>query len=98
MQRACAVTNALQDESWALPNPPTLDDRLAADGSSHREFLEDVEIELLAWMNKLASDTGAPNPAAGEGWSSAVRDLERVLAAQGCTFLLFAFAVRIWLM
>lgn len=56
-----------------------------ADGTSHREFLEDVEIELLAWMYKLSADTGAANTAAAEGWPSAIRDLERTLSAQGCT-------------
>ncbi|KAI7287681.1 cysteine proteinase [Hortaea werneckii] len=71
------------DDEWALPNPDTIDDRFAADGTSHREFLEDVEIELLAWMYKLSADTGAANTAAAEGWPSAIRDLERTLSAQG---------------
>ncbi|EMD00196.1 hypothetical protein BAUCODRAFT_83917 [Baudoinia panamericana UAMH 10762] len=68
---------------WSLPDPPTIDDRIEADGNSLRELLEDVEIELVALMYKLAGDTGAINPAASEGWPSASRDVERVLAAQG---------------
>lgn len=71
---------------WALPNPPPLDDRLNADGSSQRELLEDVELELLSWSFKVASETGAINPAASEGWPAAERDIERTLAAQGCMF------------
>ena len=82
-----------QDDAWTLPNPPQLNDRLQADGSSHRELLEDVEVELLAWMYKISTETGAVNPGAVEGWPSADRDVERTLAAQGCMYhILFASA------
>lgn len=50
-------------------------------------MLEDVEIELLACMFKLSSEVGLLNPAADESWSSANRDIERTLAAQGCKFI-----------
>jgi len=72
--------------TWTLPNPPRVEDCFQADGDSERELLEDVEMELLAWSAKIAAETGAINPAAAEGWPSANRDLERVLAAQGCMF------------
>jgi ubiquitin carboxyl-terminal hydrolase 25 len=72
------------EKTWHLPNPPAVPDRLEADGSSQREELEDVEIELTAWMYKIAAETGGINPAAVEGWPSADRDLQRLLAMQGC--------------
>ena len=75
-----------QEGQWILPNPPVLENRLHADASTPREMLEDVEIELLAWMYQLSSETGLINPSANEGWPSAERDIERTLAAQGCTF------------
>ena len=74
-----------QDNNWHLPNPDTIADRLQTDGSTGREMLEDVEIELLACMFELAAKQGHVNPASGEGWYSANRDIERTLAAQGCT-------------
>lgn len=70
--------------SWSLPDPPEIEDRLQADGSSQREVLEDVEAELLAWMYQIAAESGLINPGAAEGWPSANRDIERTLAAQGC--------------
>lgn len=73
-----------QEFSWVLPNPDEIPDRLQADGSSHREFLEDVEIELHCWMAKLSAEFSLVNPTAGETLSSANRDIERVIAAQGC--------------
>jgi len=73
---------------WTLPNPSPIADRMEADGSSSRELLEDLEIELVAWMSRISSETGALNPAAAEGWASANRDLERTLAAMGCKCLL----------
>lgn len=69
---------------WHLPNPPVLDTRLHADGSSLRELLEDVEMELRALLSKTAAQTGLTDPAASEGWPSADHDVERTLAAQGC--------------
>lgn len=73
-----------QDESmWNLPKPEEVTDRWDADGDSERELLEDVEIELLAWMFRIAAETGAVNPST-EPWQSADRDIERTLAAQGC--------------
>lgn len=67
-----------------LPEPPVLDDRLRATGDSNRELLEDFEMELLAALSRQAADTNSVNPAAAEGWASAERDIERLLAAQGC--------------
>ena len=75
-----------QDVDWHLPNPEQVRDRLQADGNTPRELLEDVEIELLLWQYKLASEQGLVNPSAGEILSSANRDIERTLAAQGCMF------------
>ncbi|KAK1063912.1 ubiquitin-specific protease ubp2 [Friedmanniomyces endolithicus] len=72
-----------EQEEWSLPNPAPVDFRLQADGNSPREVLEDVGFELVALMSKVASETGAINSAASEGWPSAVRDVERTLAAQG---------------
>ncbi|TKA52384.1 hypothetical protein B0A55_13194, partial [Friedmanniomyces simplex] len=72
-----------EQTEWTLPDPSLVDFRLQADGNSLRELLEDVELELLSLMYKIASETGAINPAASDGWSSAVRDVERTLAAQG---------------
>jgi len=69
--------------SWTLPNPPLID-RLEADGSSLRELLEDWEMELLALAWRTADEMNVVNPVAGEGWSTAQRDLERVLGTQGC--------------
>ncbi|KAK5114333.1 hypothetical protein LTR62_002585 [Meristemomyces frigidus] len=71
------------DGEWTLPNPPQVLDRLRSDGGSHRERLEDVVYELAACMSRITIDTGAVNPAAGESWPSASRDVERTLAAQG---------------
>jgi ubiquitin carboxyl-terminal hydrolase 25/28 len=80
-------TNGLQEEegSWTLPNPPVIEDRLGADGNNLRELLEDWEMELLAlaWTT-AAMNVHVVNPVAGEGWSSAQRDLEMVLGTQGC--------------
>ncbi|KAK5130073.1 hypothetical protein LTR08_002506 [Meristemomyces frigidus] len=76
------LTSAQDDIEWTLPNPPELDDRLDADGSSQRELLEDVELELLAWTSKIAIETGSANTAT-EGWPSANLDIERTLASQG---------------
>ncbi|KAK0263072.1 ubiquitin-specific protease ubp2 [Friedmanniomyces endolithicus] len=72
-----------EQEEWSLPNPAPVDFRLQADGDSPRELLEDVGFELVALMSKVAAETGAINSAASEGWASAVRDVERTLAAQG---------------
>lgn len=55
-----------------------------ADGSSFREFLEDVHVELLAWMHKLNVETGVVNLAAGETWTAADLEVKRTLAAQDC--------------
>ena len=68
---------------WNLPNPKPIPDRWLADGSSERELLEDVEIELLGWMKRIAAETGAVVPTSDQ-WPSADRDIERTLAAQGC--------------
>jgi ubiquitin carboxyl-terminal hydrolase 25/28 len=78
--------NGTQEEeiSWTLPNPPLIEDRLGADGSSPRELLEDVEMELLALTYRTAAEMNVVNPSAGEGWSTAQRDLERVLGSHGC--------------
>ncbi|KAK4540902.1 hypothetical protein LTR36_008844 [Oleoguttula mirabilis] len=76
------LTSAQDELEWTLPSPSPLDDRLNADGSSQRELLEDVDLELLAWMFKISSETGSVNPAAADGWPSADRDVERTLAAQ----------------
>jgi ubiquitin carboxyl-terminal hydrolase 25/28 len=76
----------LQEEetSWTLPSPPFIEDRLGADGSNLRELLEDWEMELLALAWRTADEMNIVNPVAGEGWSPAQRDLERVLGTQGC--------------
>lgn len=60
--------------------------RLKSDGKNQREYLEDVTIELLAWMYKLSSETAVVNPAAAEGWPPAEHEVKRVLAVQGCRF------------
>ena len=80
------TANFQKDANWVLPNPEPIEDRLSADGSSERELLEDVEIELFLWMHKLASEYGMVNPHATEVFSSADRDIERTLGAQGCMF------------
>lgn len=51
-----------------------------------REFLEDVEMELLLLMHKFAAQFGLINPHSSEILSSADKDIERTLAAQGCMF------------
>ena len=76
-----------QDIIWYLPELEPSADPLQTDGNSPRELLEDVEMELLAHMIAIASETGLVNPHAGDGWSSANRDIERALAAQGCKLL-----------
>lgn len=79
-----------EDElNWTLPNPPPIQDRLNSTGDSLREHLEDVEMELLALAWRTASEMNVVNPAAGEGWSSAHRDLERILGTQGCKSVRF---------
>jgi hypothetical protein len=77
--------------NWALPNPPTIEDRLGADGSSLREQLEDVEMELVALAWRTAAEMNVVNPVAGEGWHPAQRDLERILGMQGCKSIPFSF-------
>lgn len=74
-----------QDGFWVLPNPDPIDDRIRADSSTLREQLEDVELELFMHMNRLAAERGMLNPHATEVFSSADRDIERTLGAQGCT-------------
>ncbi|KAF2207210.1 hypothetical protein CERZMDRAFT_71801 [Cercospora zeae-maydis SCOH1-5] len=83
-----------QDATWQLPNPPVLDNRFAAQGNSPREILEDIETELHALLIKTAADTNTVNPAASEGWPLADRDIDRTLAAQGCTSLLLTTTGR----
>lgn len=41
-------------------------------------------MELLALTFRAAAEMNVVNPAAGEGWTSAQNELERVLAMQGC--------------
>ncbi|EME77564.1 uncharacterized protein MYCFIDRAFT_114189, partial [Pseudocercospora fijiensis CIRAD86] len=87
LQRLGFTYEAKGDEiaQWCLPTPTDVGDRLQADGSSLRELLEDCEAELLALIYKLASENPTlVNPAIAEGWPLADRDIERVLAAQGC--------------
>ena len=69
---------------WTLPSPPEIADRTNLPDDAHRMYLEDVELELLAYMHTLASTTGGTtNTELGE-WTSANRDIERTLQAQGC--------------
>jgi ubiquitin carboxyl-terminal hydrolase 25/28 len=84
-----------QEMNWALPNPPTIEDRLGADGSSMREQLEDVEMELVALAWRTAAEMNVVNPVAGEGWHSAQRDFERVLGTQGCKFMFPPFYLQV---
>lgn len=89
------VTDGLQEEeqpSWTLPSPAIVQDRLRSGGDSLREYLEDVEMELLALAFRTAAENNVVNPAAGDGWTSAQRDLERVLAVQGCKFTIVSCA------
>ncbi|KAK3720578.1 ubiquitin-specific protease ubp2 [Vermiconidia calcicola] len=72
-----------REVNWVLPNPEQIEDRFQTDEHNQREMLEDVEIELLAWMYKLSSEQGLVNPCAGESMSSANMDVERTLAAVG---------------
>ena len=67
-----------------MPSPATVQDRLHADGSTLRELLEDVEMELLALMIKTAAVTGIQLPANTESWPEADRDIPRTLSAEGC--------------
>lgn len=83
------VDEASGTEQWTLPQPGIIEDRLHADGSHLREVLEDVELELAAWMARIAQETRDVNPAASEGWASADKDIERTLAAQGCELAAF---------
>lgn len=92
LQRLGFVPNAAEETSWKLPSPAALDDRLRADGTSQRELLEDVEKELVALMGKVSSESDLINPAAGEGWASAEKDVERLLASQNCKWITFAAA------
>lgn len=82
------MANEVQEEdgTWTLPNPPLLEDRVNANGSSLREQLEDVEMELLALTWRTAAEMNVVNPVAGEGWPSAQKDLERTLGCHGCKF------------
>jgi len=77
------------EHTWTLPNSPAVQDRLHSEGDSLREMLEDVEYELTALMYRTAMEFNIVNPAAVDGWSSADRDLQRTLAAQGCEFVRF---------
>lgn len=63
-----------------------MEDRKAADASSPRELLEDVEFELAALLSDFTKAANVPNPAAADGWWSALQEIERTLAAQGCTY------------
>lgn len=73
-----------EEARWTLPNPPQVENRLRADGSSTREYLEDVEAEAIAYVFKLSFDSGEMNPVAGRGWPSADREVERIMGAQNC--------------
>jgi len=75
--------------TWTLPNPSPIQDRLNSIGDSLREYLEDVEMELLALAWRTAAEMNVVNPAAAEGWSPAQRDIERVLGTQGCKSICF---------
>lgn len=96
--RSCerAKTDGIQEEAmnWTLPNPPQIEDPLGSDGDRLRESLEDWEMELLALAWRTAAEMNTVNPAAGEGWSSAQRDLERVLGSQGCKLRISL--IRLW--
>lgn len=83
--RADVYSYGRQDSTWTLPHPEQIPDRWHADGNSMREMLEDTEMELLAWMQRLAAETGFSVPS-GESWPSAERDIERTLGAQGCRY------------
>ena len=78
------IEGFVADGSWTLPNPPLIEDRVNANGSSLREQLEDVEMELLALTWRTAAEMNVVNPVAGEGWPSAQRDFERLLGTHGC--------------
>ncbi|CZT15320.1 uncharacterized protein RCC_01183 [Ramularia collo-cygni] len=70
---------------WNLPNPPPIEDRLGADGSSPREILEDIEAEAVVYVGKLSLAAGESNPVAARGGATlalANREVERVLGAQ----------------
>ncbi|QIX00141.1 hypothetical protein AMS68_005658 [Peltaster fructicola] len=71
------------DITWTLPNPAPYVAGQDADSRKHREYLEDVELELVALMGKYSKDMNLANPAADEPWHTANRDLERTLASQG---------------
>lgn len=88
MKAAGAMANNIQEEdgTWTLPNPSLIEDRVSANGSSLREQLEDVEMELLALAWRTAAEMNVVNPVAGEGWPSAQKDLERALGCHGCKF------------
>lgn len=73
-----------EEARWALPNPPPIHDRLRADGTSHREILEDIEAEAIAYVWRLSFASGEMNPVAARGWPAADREVERVLGAQDC--------------
>jgi ubiquitin carboxyl-terminal hydrolase 25/28 len=72
------------EAQWSLPNPPQIINRLDADSTSHREMLEDIEMEAIALMSKLSQESGEMNPLAARGWQVADREIERVLSAQNC--------------
>jgi hypothetical protein len=62
---------------------------LAAVGDTQRELLEDVHMEVLAAMYKLAADTGVENISEKTySMPPANLDIARILAATGCRFIL----------
>lgn len=67
-----------------MPHPDEVPNRLQAYGSTHREFLEDVDCELSAIMAKMAAETGMINPNAQNPMASADMDIQRTLAATSC--------------
>lgn len=74
-----------EEAQWTLPDPPLVGDRLRADGTSHREVLEDIDCEAITWSSKLGYASGESNPAiAARGLPSGSSEVERVLGVQNC--------------
>lgn len=76
------------DSTWILPDP----------GKNGELFttLEDYDYEIRALMDKRARQSTEINPSAELGWPSAMKEIDRVLGAQGCKCW-YACAVRLHL-
>jgi len=70
-----------EEAAWFLPQTTQHHAELSPD----RTILEWWDLELQALIDGLCARDGDLNPCTDHVWWSATKDIERVLASQGCT-------------